>query len=88
MRTFFGMILGAALTLAGAFVYDSMNAGTRADGTAERPMVNWDVVGRNAGNWMSKVQSLFSQVTGSAPRTSSDTMEAPRPAPSEPARPN
>ena len=46
MRALLGMILGAALTLGGAYLYDSTNAMRAAtDGiTAERPLVNWDVV--------------------------------------------
>ncbi|RDV05502.1 hypothetical protein [Undibacter mobilis] len=48
MRLLLGIILGAALTIGGAYVYDSSHAGSASnDGTltAERPMVNWDVVG-------------------------------------------
>ncbi len=83
MRTFFGMILGAALTLGGAFVYDSMQTGTRADGAVERPMVNWDVVGKNAGNWASRVQAFISQMIGSKPASTpqTDSMDPPRPNP-------
>jgi hypothetical protein len=46
MRALLGMILGAALTMGGAYIYDSTNAMRAAtDGiTAERPLVNWDVV--------------------------------------------
>lgn len=92
MRTFFGILLGALLTLGGAYVYDSVNAGTRgADGVIERPMVNWDVVSRNAGQWTSRVQATISQLINSKPSSSpaqppappspaqTDTMEPPRP---------
>jgi hypothetical protein len=46
MRALLGIILGAALTMGGAYIYDSTNAMRAAtDGiTAERPLVNWDVV--------------------------------------------
>jgi hypothetical protein len=51
MRFLVGMVLGAALTVGGAYLYDSQHAAPalaaptsaqmRAD---ERPLVNWDVV--------------------------------------------
>ena len=45
MRTFFGMILGAALTVGGAYIYDSYQPPTAAaDATVTKPLVNWDVV--------------------------------------------
>jgi len=53
MRMLLGMILGALLTIGGAYIYDSghgtVAAGDTTTGsattTASRPMVNWDVVG-------------------------------------------
>ena len=50
MRLLFGIILGAALTVAGAFIYDTHNSAAAANGTAsvERSLVNWDVV---SGKW-------------------------------------
>lgn len=48
MRLLLGIILGAALTIAGAYIYDRNNAGVASNDvtiTTERPMVNWDVVG-------------------------------------------
>ena len=52
MRLFLGMILGAFLTVGGAFLYDTWATGPSTTGTAastvtQRPMVNWDVVGEN-----------------------------------------
>ena len=54
MRVFLGMILGAILTVVGAFSYDLVTgkavimADTGANAASDqRPMVNWDVVGRN-----------------------------------------
>ena len=45
MRVFFGMILGALLTVSAAYVYDA----NRTDAAGlDRPMVNWDVVGELA----------------------------------------
>jgi hypothetical protein len=49
MRMLLGMILGAGLTIGGAFIYD--NWATRPSDTVtieqSRPMVNWDVVDQN-----------------------------------------
>ena len=53
MRVFFGMILGAALTIGLAYYSDSMTTSSVASGPAatdNRPMVNWDVV---QSNWVS-----------------------------------
>ncbi len=46
MRLLLGLILGAALTVGGAYVYDSHNSIAAQNGSAtlERPLVNWDVV--------------------------------------------
>jgi len=46
MQVFLGMILGAALPVAGVYVYDSQSTSTVASGqnaTASRTIVNWDV---------------------------------------------
>jgi hypothetical protein len=46
MRTLFGIILGAVLTVGGAYLYDTHNAAAAdAPATIQRPLVNWDVVG-------------------------------------------
>ena len=52
MRSLFGMILGAVLTIGAAFAYDSWNSDniSSSDVTAaaqHRQMVNWEVVGEN-----------------------------------------
>jgi hypothetical protein len=47
MRLLLGMILGAVLTVAAAYSYDTMHTSSVASGpaaAANRPMVNWDVV--------------------------------------------
>jgi hypothetical protein len=43
MRMFFGIIIGCALTIGGAYVADSITGST----PPARPMVNWDVVGQH-----------------------------------------
>lgn len=46
MRLLLGIILGAILTVGGAYLYDSSHALSAANTTAsaQRPLVNWDVV--------------------------------------------
>ena len=51
MRTFFGMILGAALLALGVYAYDSLQTSSVANGEVaqtNRTIVNWDVV---AADW-------------------------------------
>lgn len=53
MRLISGMILGFALTVGGVYVRDTMASGP--DGSAARPMVNWDVVSestRGTASWI------------------------------------
>lgn len=46
MRLLLGLILGVALTIGAAYIYDIHNAMAAENGTAtlQRPLVNWDVV--------------------------------------------
>jgi len=47
MRLLTGIVLGAVLTVGGAYLYDSHGAALAPDAPAsaqERPLVNWDVV--------------------------------------------
>jgi hypothetical protein len=44
MRLLLGIILGAILTVGGAYLYDSHVMNTAAQSSVQRPMVNWDVV--------------------------------------------
>jgi hypothetical protein len=46
MQVFLGMILGAALLIAGVYVYDSQSTSTVANGqnaATSRTIVNWDI---------------------------------------------
>ncbi len=45
MRFFFGLIVGCALTVGGAYVADTMSSPA-----AGAKMVNWDVVAKNLGD--------------------------------------
>lgn len=66
MRVFLGMILGAMLTVVGAYSYDVLSgkAVTAADSTLsdERPMVNWDVVSKNWQNLETNLREMATRV--------------------------
>jgi hypothetical protein len=49
MRVLFGILIGALLTIGGAYISDSWSTGPASATTTveHRPMVNWDVVGEN-----------------------------------------
>ncbi|MGE3148837.1 MAG: hypothetical protein AB7K04_07200 [Pseudorhodoplanes sp.] len=68
MRLFTGMILGAALTVLGAYFYDSAHAPAVVAGNAPaeyRTMVNWDVVGENWQNLKRRAQAEWSRLSAS-----------------------
>ena len=47
MQSFLGMILGAVLVIGGAYIYDSIQTSTVANGPEaqhHQTLVNWDVV--------------------------------------------
>ena len=62
MRLLLGMILGAALTVGGAYVSD-MAAKPSGTGADARPMVNWDVVGRNVDSVTAMVKDGWARLT-------------------------
>ena len=71
MRLLFGMILGALLTIGGAYVSDTMTAGEAAVANPDRPsatvartMVNWDVVGENWRSFRIRVSEGWNGLTG------------------------
>jgi hypothetical protein len=59
MRVFLGIIIGVFLTIASAYVIDSMTTGPATAGAAapveRRTMVNWDVVEHN---WRAFTESV------------------------------
>lgn len=59
MRLLLGIILGAALTISGAYVADRSNAGPEA-----KPMVNWDVVGKNVETLSVMIRHGWAKLTG------------------------
>lgn len=65
MRLILGMLLGALLLIAGAYYHDSMQTSTVASGpnaTANRPMVNWDVVEANWNSFKIRLQDGFADL--------------------------
>ena len=63
MRLLFGIILGVVLTIGGAYLYDSHNA-TNATTSAQRPMVNWDIVNTNWQHLTDRARSEWNRVAG------------------------
>ena len=59
MRMFFGIILGCALTVGGAYIADHMATGPEA-----RPMVNWDVVAKNVDSVVALARDGWKKITG------------------------
>jgi hypothetical protein len=60
MRVLFGMILGALLTVLGAYVHDT----ARSDQAGvQRNMVNWDVVSENWQAAKTRVQREWTQIS-------------------------
>lgn len=59
MRAFLGMILGALLTVAGAYAVDGYQL--RNDVTA-KPMVNWDVVRTNWDGVQASLRDMGNRV--------------------------
>lgn len=68
MRLILGMILGAALTVGGAYIHDSGTSSTAlapADPSQQqvRPMVNWDVVSLEWNRLSSRAQAQWNEWT-------------------------
>jgi hypothetical protein len=61
MRVLIGIILGAALTVGGAYLYDSHMA-QGASASAQRPMVNWDVVGTKWNHLTERARAEWNRI--------------------------
>jgi hypothetical protein len=59
MRMFFGIIIGFALAVGGAYVADSM---TNSPGA--RPLVNWDVVAKNIDTLSALARDGWKRIAG------------------------
>ena len=64
MRMFFGIILGISLTVGAAYVYDSIRDTSGAEGSFDRPVVNWYVVNHGLKTLSSTLQGSFARLTG------------------------
>lgn len=66
MRLLFGIILGAFLTIGGAYLYDSNNAldAANSPASAQRPMVNWDIVNTKWQLLTEKARSEWTRLAG------------------------
>ena len=62
MRVLIGIILGVILTIGGAYLYDSHNA--TAAPSAQRPMVNWDVVSNNWNRLTERARAEWTRLAG------------------------
>jgi len=58
MRLIFGMIIGASLTIGGAYIADAV-AGTEA-----KPLVNWDVVAKNVDTMTALARTGWKRIAG------------------------
>jgi hypothetical protein len=63
---FLGIILGIILTIGAAYVYDSVRHTSGAGVSAERPVVNWDVVNHIVRTLLSSAQAGWARLTGHA----------------------
>jgi hypothetical protein len=68
MRLLFGIILGGILTVGGAYLYDSRHAvaGNAPQTIAQRPMVNWDVVGVKWHRLTERARSQWDRLTAAS----------------------
>ena len=65
MRVLIGIILGAILTIGGAYLYDSHSAVAAANPSSiQKPMVNWDVVGTKWNYLTERARAEWSRLTG------------------------
>ena len=66
MRLLLGIILGGALTVGGAYLYDSHLALTAGNAPADvqRPLVNWDVVGTKWRHLNERARAEWTRLSG------------------------
>ena len=67
MRLLLGMIIGAVLTVGGAYLYDSHHAALALNAPAsveQRPLVNWDVVGHKWEQLTGRGRSEWTRLAG------------------------
>ncbi len=59
MRILLGILIGCALTVGGVYIADH----TTTEGSA-RPMVNWDVVGKNVQDLSAFARDSWKRIAG------------------------
>ena len=65
MRVLIGIILGAVLTVGGAYLYDSHTSANAVTApAAARPMVNWDVVNTNWNRLTERARAEWTRLAG------------------------
>jgi hypothetical protein len=67
MRVLIGIILGAIITIGGAYLYDSHNAlavGPNASSGVQRTMVNWDVVSTKWNHLTARARAEWTRLAG------------------------
>ena len=66
MRLLLGIILGVGLTVGGAYIYDSHNAldAVNAPVSAQRPLVNWDIVSVKWEHLTVRARSEWTRLVG------------------------
>jgi hypothetical protein len=72
MPVFLGMILGAALTVLGAYTFDAFATGPSTSSNApavQRTMVNWDVVGQNWRSLTGQIKQGWNRLSAQIDRT-------------------
>lgn len=63
MRLILGIILGALITVGGAYVYDTAHTPPTATAT-ERPLVNWDVVATKWNGLAARARTEWTRLAG------------------------
>jgi hypothetical protein len=68
MRLLLGMVLGAVLTIGGAYLYDSHHAARAMNPTTaqQRPLVNWDVVANKWGHLTRRARGEWNRIANSS----------------------
>ena len=64
MRLLFGIILGIVITLGAAFLHDNNVPPDPPSTTAERQIVNWDILGDVARDQVAGIRRLWNRLTG------------------------
>ena len=69
MRLLLGMIIGAVLTVGGAYLYDSHHAALALNAPAsveQRPLVNWDVVAVKWSHLARRARAEWNRIANSS----------------------